>query len=118
MSSSHSAGSYYRLHVFVCTHQRPAEDPRRGCGDQGSAAARDHLKRRAKDLGLDEVRINNAGCLGRCALGPVLVIYPDAAWYRFDSIADIDEILDRHLGRGQRVERLLLDGPVTPVLTA
>jgi len=113
-----SSASYYRLHAFLCTHHRPEGDRRRGCGDLGGEAARDHLKKRAKALGLAEVRINNAGCLGRCELGPVLVIYPDAVWYRFDSLDDLDEILDRHLGRGEVVERLRLDPAVAPVLTA
>jgi len=108
----------YRLHLFICTHQRPEGERRRGCGDLGGAAARDHLKSRAKALGLDDVRINSAGCLGRCESGPLLVVYPDAVWYRFDSLADLDEILDRHLSRGQRVDRLWLDPAQAPVLTA
>jgi (2Fe-2S) ferredoxin len=109
---------YFRLHVFVCTNSRPADSPRKGCGDQGAEAARDHLKSRAKALGLGDVRINAAGCLGRCGMGPVLVIYPQGVWYRFETIADIDEILEAHLERGGVVERLVIPPEAQPVLTA
>jgi len=109
---------YFRLHVFVCTNQRPPDAARPGCGAHGADAARDHLKSRAKALGLKDVRVNSAGCLGRCELGPLLVVYPDGIWYRFETIADIDEILETHLSRGGRVERLRLDPATVPVLTA
>jgi (2Fe-2S) ferredoxin len=99
---------YYRLHVFVCTNVRPEDQPRRSCGRNGSLELRDYLKDRAKEAGLKGVRINNAGCLDRCDLGPVLVIYPEGVWYGFETREDIDEILDTHLVKGGRVERLML----------
>jgi len=67
------------------------------------------MKSRAKQLGLKDVRINMAGCLDRCELGPVLVIYPEAVWYHYRTEADLDEILTTHLVDGGRVARLLLD---------
>jgi (2Fe-2S) ferredoxin len=73
------------------------------------------MKARAKELGLGNLRINQAGCLDRCELGPVMVIYPEGIWYRAETTADIDEILETHLRRGERVARLLLrpeDGPL------
>jgi len=118
VTSSVDSELYFRLHVFVCTNQRPPDAARPGCGAHKSDAARDHLKTRAKALGLKDVRVNSAGCLGRCELGPVLVVYPDGVWYRFETIADIDEILETHLGRGGRVERLLLPPDAQPILTA
>ena len=66
------------------------------------------MKVRAKELGLPATRINSAGCLDRCELGPTLVIYPEGVWYGFNTTADIDEILDTHLVKGGRVARLLL----------
>jgi (2Fe-2S) ferredoxin len=66
------------------------------------------MKRRAKELGLSQARINSAGCLDRCALGPCIVIYPEGIWYSPKNEADIDEILTTHLQQGKRVERLLL----------
>ena len=63
---------------------------------------------RAKELGLPGVRVNMAGCLDRCEFGPAMVIYPEGIWYKIATNADVDEILETHLGRGGRVERLLL----------
>ena len=105
---------YYRLHVFVCTNRRPDSHPRGSCAGRGSEPLRDYLKARAKELGLADIRVNSAGCLDRCELGPTMVVYPDGIWYRFDSDADVDEILTSHLLRGQPVRRLMLrpeDGP-------
>ncbi len=76
---------------------------------------RDYMKKRSKELGLvrsGEVRVNIAGCLNRCDLGPVVVIYPDETWYTFVDQADIDEIIEEHLVKGNKVERLLIDSQV------
>jgi (2Fe-2S) ferredoxin len=70
---------------------------------------RDYAKQRCKELGLaDEggVRINTAGCLDRCAEGPVMVVYPEAVWYSYVDREDVDEIIEQHLRNGQVVERL------------
>jgi (2Fe-2S) ferredoxin len=53
------------------------------------------------------VRVNKAGCLDRCAGGPVAVVYPEAVWYTYVDTHDIDDIVDSHLKRGEIVERLL-----------
>jgi (2Fe-2S) ferredoxin len=67
------------------------------------------MKARAKELGLEpKIRINSAGCLERCELGPTMVIYPEGIWYTFQTKEDIDEILQTHVVGGGRVERLLL----------
>jgi len=52
------------------------------------------------------VRINSAGCLDRCELGPCVVIYPEGTWYTYVDEKDIDEIIDEHLVHGRPVERL------------
>ena len=57
--------------------------------------------------GPGKVRVNKAGCLDRCAAGPVAVVYPEAVWYSFVDLADIDEIVDSHLKDGRVVQRLL-----------
>jgi (2Fe-2S) ferredoxin len=99
--------SYYRHHVFVCCNQRA---PGEGCcNDLGSSQMLAYLKDRVKALGLagpGQVRVNQAGCLGRCDVGPALVIYPEETWYSFIDRQDIDEIVERHLRQGQVVERL------------
>lgn len=101
--------SHYRYHVFLCTNQR--EDGSPCCGQEGAAALQVHLKRRTKELGLGGrggVRVNTAGCLGRCAEGPALVVYPDGVWYTYADQADAEEILREHLQQGRVVERLKL----------
>ena len=99
--------SYYRYHVFFCTNQR--EDGSDCCQRFDARALRDYAKQRSKELGLageGGVRINTAGCLDRCAEGPVMVVYPEATWYTYLDRADIDEIIDEHLVHGRIVERL------------
>ncbi|KAF1013130.1 MAG: Ferredoxin, 2Fe-2S [Burkholderia gladioli] len=56
--------------------------------------------------GTGKVRINNAGCLGCCEEGPVIVVYPEGTWYTYVDKQDIDEIVESHLRDGQVVERL------------
>jgi (2Fe-2S) ferredoxin len=101
-------GPYYDAHVFCCTNQRPAGHPRGCCFDKGSVALRDYMKDRAKELGLKKVRVNIAGCLDRCELGPTMVIYPEGVWYSVANKDDVDEVLQKHLLEGGRVERLML----------
>jgi (2Fe-2S) ferredoxin len=103
--------AYYRYHVFFCTNQREAG--RQCCGQCGSSAMRDYLKRRVKELNLSRptgVRVNTAGCLGRCAEGPVIVVYPESTWYTYANAEDLEEILREHLTHGRIVERLKLPG--------
>jgi (2Fe-2S) ferredoxin len=99
---------YYEAHVFCCTNRRPAGHPRGCCAEKDGEGLRDHMKSRAKQMGLKNVRINSAGCLDRCELGPTMVIYPEGVWYSCPTKADIDEVLDTHLVKGGRVERLML----------
>jgi len=107
--------AYYRCHVFCCTNRRAPGDPRGCCADKGAAALRDYMKAAARKLRLAKIRINVSGCLDRCELGPVMVIYPEGVWYGYASEADVDEILRTHLVEGGRVERLLLrPGDVSP----
>lgn len=105
---------FFDCHVFVCTNTRPADHPRGSCARGGSVELRDYMKDKAKAMGLKGVRINAAGCLDRCELGPNLVIYPEGVWYHFDTRADIDEILTEHLQKGGRVPRLMLKPGDTP----
>ncbi|TAH35754.1 MAG: (2Fe-2S) ferredoxin domain-containing protein [Alphaproteobacteria bacterium] len=98
----------YQFHVFCCTNRRADDHARGSCAAKGSEKLRDYMKARAKELGIAETRINTAGCLDQCEQGPVMVIYPEGVWYRYDSKEDIDEILSSHLQRGQPVHRLRL----------
>jgi len=93
--------------VFFCTNQRAAGEA--CCNQHGAGDMRAYAKERVKQLAdrmPGPVRINTAGCLDRCEQGPVLVIYPAAVWYTYVDRDDIDEIIDRHVVRGEVVERL------------
>ena len=106
---------HYRTHVFCCVNERAPDHPRSCCSARGSIELRNYLKARAKELGIEGVRVNNAGCLERCELGPNLVIYPEAVWYHDETKQDVDEILERHIINGERVERLYLEpGQIFP----
>lgn len=103
--------SYYKYHVFFCTNSR--DDGAQCCAQCDALVQRTYLKRKTKELGLagpGGVRINTAGCLDRCAEGPVLVVYPEATWYTYIDHNDLDEILTEHLIGGRVVERLRLPG--------
>ena len=101
--------SYYERHVFFCLNER--KEGEACCARYQAQQAFDHCKTRVKADGLagpGQVRVNKAGCMDRCAAGPVLVVYPEAVWYTYLDTADIDEIVDSHLKNGQVVERLLV----------
>jgi (2Fe-2S) ferredoxin len=66
------------------------------------------MREKAKELGIENIRVNASGCLDRCELGPNMVIYPEGVWYHYDNTDDVDEILQKHLIEGGRVERLML----------
>ncbi len=106
--------SFYKYHVFFCLNQRDADAARPSCANCNAQAMQEHAKKRVKQLGLageGKVRINKAGCLDRCELGPVVVVYPEGTWYTYVDETDIDEIVDSHLANGKIVERLLIDQP-------
>mgnify|MGYP002002521169 FL=1 len=99
---------FYRSHIFCCVNKR-ADGHARGCCERhGASKLRAHLKARVKTRGIENVRVNAAQCLDRCALGPALVIYPEGVWYTYRTTEDLDEILERHVVQGEWVERLLL----------
>ena len=101
--------SYYRHHVFFCLNQRGNGEA--CCAQHDAQAAFDHCKARIKAEGLagsGGVRVNKAGCLDRCAGGPVAVVYPEGTWYTYVDRDDIDAIVERHLKGGEVVERLRL----------
>ena len=104
--------SYYERHIFFCLNQRDGEAC---CADHDAEAAFARCKAQAKAAGLTgagQVRVNRAGCLDRCAGGPVAVVYPEGTWYTYVDAHDIDEIVESHLKNGELVERLLLPAHV------
>lgn len=101
--------SRYRYHIFSCINQRSADDPKGSCSAKGSERLQDLFKSEVKRRGLQtEVRANKAGCLDACEYGPVVVIYPEGVWYRLRTDQDVLEVMDRHIGRGEVVDRLVI----------
>ena len=99
--------SHYKHHVFFCLNER--EEGAACCGRHHAADMQQHAKERIKALGLSgagKVRINKSGCLDRCDEGPCIVVYPEAVWYTYVDLHDIDEIIDSHLVNGRIVDRL------------
>ena len=104
-----SSSSYYERHIFFCLNQRKGGDE--CCADHRAQEGFDRCKSQLKAAGLSgpgKVRVNKAGCLDRCAAGPVAVVYPEAVWYTYVDASDIDEIVESHLKNGQIVQRLLI----------
>jgi (2Fe-2S) ferredoxin len=101
--------SYYQRHIFFCLNKR--DNGEACCADHDAQAGFERCKSKVKAAGIHGpggVRVNKAGCLDRCAGGPVAVVYPDAVWYGYVDASDIDEIVESHLVNGQPVERLRL----------
>jgi (2Fe-2S) ferredoxin len=92
---------YYAAHLFVCCNRRPDGHPRGSCAARGSEKLRDYMKVRAKELGLSKVRVNMAGCLDRCE-------DPEGVWYKIETTADVDAVLQSHVVRGERLPALML----------
>ncbi len=100
--------SYYERHIFFCLNQREGGED--CCAQHKAQEAFDRCKSQVKAMGLagqGKVRVNKAGCLDRCAGGPIAVVYPEAVWYSYVDAADIDEIVTSHLRDGVVVQRLL-----------
>lgn len=112
-TETRAGGSYYERHIFFCLNER--KNGEESCTRHDAQAGFDRCKSQVKAAGLSgpgKVRVNKAGCLDRCAGGPVAVVYPDAVWYSYVDAHDIDEIVSSHLVRGEVVQRLLLPASV------
>ena len=97
----------YRSHVLVCGGT--------GCTSSGSQQIMETLKEEIKKAGLEkEVSVVQTGCHGLCALGPIMIVYPDASFYSMVKLEDIPEIVQEHLLKGRVVTRLLYQETVTP----
>lgn len=104
----------YERHIFICVNRRDTAGPfmKPSCGNQGSM---DILERLFEELDVRQLwgklRINRTDCLGPCEYGPTLLVYPDGIWYTKVKPEDVKEIVEKHLERGQPVERLIFQWP-------
>ena len=98
----------FKHHLFFCLNER--SNGENCCAQHNAFELFTYAKNRIKELGLSgagKIRVNKAGCLDACNLGPVMVIYPEGTWYTFIDADDIEEIIQSHLLEGKTVERLL-----------
>ncbi len=90
----------YRSHVLVCGGT--------GCTSSKSQLVMENMEKYIKEYNLDkEVKVVKTGCFGLCALGPVVVVYPEGAFYSMVTPEDTKEIVEEHLLKGRIVKRLL-----------
>lgn len=99
-----------RSHVMICGGT--------GCTSSGSQRIQETFKKLIKAYGLDkEIKIVQTGCFGLCALGPVVIVYPEGTFYSQVTTDDVEEIVESHLLKGHIVERLVYNdtGKVKPI---
>ncbi len=88
-----------RKHILICGGT--------GCTSSGSLTIREKLEQVLDAKGVtDEVKVITTGCFGLCALGPIMIVYPDSTFYSRVETDDIEEIVDSHIIGGKPVERL------------
>lgn len=96
----------YRSHVLVCGGT--------GCTSSNSLAIIEALEAEIAKKGLqEEVKVVRTGCFGLCALGPIMIVYPEGSFYSQVKVEDVPEIVEEHLLKGRLVKRLLYDETVT-----
>ena len=104
-SGKDADGNTYRTHVLVCGGT--------GCTSSGSARIRERLEKEIEANGLsDEVCVVKTGCFGLCALGPIMIVYPEGTFYSMGQEEDIPEIVTEHLLKGNVVKHLLYEETV------
>ncbi len=97
----------YRSHVLVCGGT--------GCTSSNSQKIIDTMEAELKAKGLEnEVQVIRTGCFGLCALGPIMIVYPEGCFYSEVKVEDVPEIVEEHLLKGRMVTRLLYKETVTP----
>ena len=95
----------YRSHVLLCGGT--------GCTSSGSAKIYEALEKEIIAQGLDkEVQVVKTGCFGLCALGPIMIVYPEGTFYSMVKPEDIPEIVSEHLLKGRVVTRLVYEETV------
>ena len=96
----------YRSHVLVCGGT--------GCTSSGSQLIIEKMQEEIKKNDLqDEVCVVQTGCHGLCALGPIVIVYPEATFYSMVKVEDVEEIVSEHLLKGRIVTRLVYDETVS-----
>ena len=89
-----------RAHVLICAGT--------GCTSSGSKLIQEAFEKNIAEFGLsEEIKLVQTGCFGLCALGPVVIVYPEGTFYSRVTAEDVKEIVEEHLLKGRKVERLI-----------
>ena len=91
----------FEYHVFVCTNARESGSTKGSCAEKNSLELMTELKQRAREFGIENIRVNKSGCLGVCEMGPACVIYPESTWYTLPSEKEKMSYILEHLSSGQ-----------------
>ena len=92
--------NFARSHILVCGGT--------GCTSSQSPKIMEEFEVQLAKRGLsDEAKVILTGCFGLCALGPIVVVYPEGAFYSNVKVSDVAEIVEEHILKGRIVERLL-----------
>ena len=92
--------SLIRSHILVCTGT--------GCTSSESPKIIAEFEKQLAAQGMDkEAQVVRTGCFGLCALGPIMIVYPEGAFYSMVKVEDVPEIVEEHLLKGRIVKRLL-----------
>ena len=98
-----------KYHVFICTSCRINGVQKGFCHSKDSVDLVQRLMDEIEERDLhDQVMVTNTGCFGICDKGPIMVVYPEGAWYGNVTKADIERIVEQHLENDEKVEELII----------
>lgn len=102
---------YYQKHIFFCNNLK--DSGKKCCSLGGADKAKDWAKEYlvSKSVwGPGKIRVSSSGCMGRCSLGPVMVVYPEGCWYKYTCKDDIETIIEHHLNSSEPLISLSIQG--------
>lgn len=97
---------FYEKHVFVCENIREGQNARVSCGKSNTKHLRELLKQKIKEAAPDrKIRVNMSGCLDRCELGPITLVYPEGNWFCIKTEKDVDTFVENYI-KSNSVDKL------------
>ncbi|MEE2758363.1 MAG: (2Fe-2S) ferredoxin domain-containing protein [Candidatus Thermoplasmatota archaeon] len=98
----------FDYHMFICSHERDPDAVRECCSHKNSLELMKAIKIAAKTEGIQNIRVQKAGCLGKCEQGISCVVYPEGTWYTLTGEGDIPDMLE-HLRTGKKAHHLVME---------
>lgn len=97
----------YKKHIFICINQRDV-NLKKSCSSLGLSIRNKFVEELKNNNLTYEVRANKSGCLSECAIGPIVVIYPQGIWYKNVSLNDVSVIIQETIINNKIIDRLLI----------